>query len=94
MSENNSNYIAIFLNWLQITLSAFFLSMAIILILLPIFTILQLPSFKIGSNDIWLLHWQNNQEFGFNIVFNPVMLLAIASIIGLITIIFRHQKRL
>lgn len=88
MSGKNYDFMTIFLQWLQITLSAFFLLIAIILLLLPIFTILQVPSFILGNSNIWLLHWQNTQAVGFNIAFNPVLLLAIASFTSVIIMIF------
>lgn len=93
MTGKKSHLTTIFWQWVQITLSVFFLLIAIILILLPFLTILQVPSFRLGNSDIWLLDWQNTQPVGFNIGFNAVMLLAIASIIGVIVIIFRQQKR-
>jgi hypothetical protein len=57
--------------------------MTAVLILLPILTFLRVPSFVIGNNAIWFVRWQYTPE-GFSIMFNPISLLAIASLIGLI----------
>ncbi|MFB2979282.1 hypothetical protein [Microseira sp. BLCC-F43] len=79
--------------WIKITLGAFLLLMAAVLILLPILTFLRVPSFVIGNEAIWFLRWQYTPG-GFSIAFNPISLLAFASLIGLIGLwIGRRQNK-
>lgn len=91
MLSRKSQFISAVFTWLKITVSVFFLLMISGLLLLPLFTFLRLPSFVLGNSTIWLLRWQNNPEAGFAITFNPAIVLAIASVIGVISII--HHRR-
>ncbi len=77
--------------WIKITLGAFLLLMAAVLILLPILTFLRVPSFVIGNDAIWFLRWQYAPG-GFSIAFNPISFLAIASVIGLIKLALRRRR--
>jgi hypothetical protein len=92
MPINKSHFAYAFGTWLQITLSVFFLFMLGVLLLLPILTILQAPSFMVGNSNLWLLRWQNSPDVGFNITFNPGLLLAIASLLGVIILTFRRRS--
>jgi hypothetical protein len=95
MLSRKSQFISAFLTWLKITVSTFFLLMISGLLLLPLLTFLRVPDFVLGNNIIWLLRWQNNPDAGFAITFNPAIVLAIASVIGVIGMIMhrRYQRR-
>ncbi|MBD2440930.1 hypothetical protein [Nostoc sp. FACHB-110] len=88
----------LFLAWLKITLPTFVGLSAIIVLLLVLFTILQVPSFVLGNDTFWLLRWRYEQNANFAIAFNPFLLFGIASIIGFIGMYLKrysypHSKR-
>jgi signal transduction histidine kinase len=95
MLSRKSRVISAFLSWLKVTLLVFLILMMSGLILLPVFTFLRVPSFVLGNDTIWLLRWQYSPEASFAITFNPGILLAIASVIGVLRMIYnsRHKRR-
>ncbi len=95
MLSQKSQVISACLSWLKFTLSVFFILMISGLILLPVFTFLRVPSFVLGNDTIWLLRWQYSPEASFAITFNPGIVLAIASVIGVLKMIYnsRHKRR-
>lgn len=67
---------------LKITLFVFLLLSVVSLLLLALFAILQIPSFAIGNDTFWLLRWQYQRAAKFAIIFNPLSLFLIASLIA------------
>lgn len=82
-----------FWQWLEITLLAFLLLCTVILLLLVLFTILRVPSFIIGNETLWLLHWQYQPGTRFAVKFNPVAVFFIATVIGLIGLWLTSKRR-
>ncbi|MBD2254352.1 hypothetical protein [Nostoc parmelioides] len=79
--------------WCKITLSTFVGLNALALLLLVLLSVLRVPSFNIGNDALWLLRWQYEQSTGFVIVFNPLILLAIAAVIGFVGVYLRQKSR-
>ncbi|MBD2299840.1 DUF3267 domain-containing protein [Nostoc sp. FACHB-190] len=68
-----------------------FMTLALVLIssflLIPIFKILEIPSFIIGNNTFWILRWMNNPT-GFGLEFNLIafiMLFSMLLLLGFLT---------
>ncbi|MCX7594340.1 MAG: DUF3267 domain-containing protein [Fischerella sp.] len=57
-------------------------------LVMPIFQILQVPSFVLGTDTFWIMRWQNNEQ-GFGIGFNLLSVLAIAAFFGLVGILVK-----
>jgi hypothetical protein len=87
---SQKNY-RLFLAWLKITLPTFVGLSAIILLLLVLFTIIQIPSFVIGNDTFWLLRWRYEKNDNFSIAFNPFLLFGIASMIGFVGIYLKRD---
>ncbi|MEB3359610.1 MAG: hypothetical protein VKK04_22985 [Synechococcales bacterium] len=71
------------------------LTLALVFAGLPaLFLLLDVPSFAVGEDALWVLRWQNDAA-GSSIEFNLWPLMAIALIIGLTTVlipIWRSRK--
>jgi hypothetical protein len=62
--------------------------------LLPVlFDILQVPSFAIGTDNLWIVRWENNAK-GFNLSLDLFPLLAIATILGIIGLLIKSAGRI
>ncbi|MEC4814932.1 MAG: DUF3267 domain-containing protein [Scytonema sp. PMC 1069.18] len=82
--------------WVWVSTTLLFLIVVPIssLLLTIIFDVLRVPSFILGTEDFWILRWQNNDQ-GFGIVFHLPSILAIAATIGLVGILLKvlHTKK-
>jgi hypothetical protein len=56
---------------------------------MPIFQILQVPSFVLGTDSFWIMRWQNNEQ-GVRIGLNLLSVLAIAAFFGLVGILVKN----
>jgi hypothetical protein len=64
-------------------IAAVIAALIVISFLLPVlFDILQVPSFAIGTDNLWIVRWENNAK-GFNLSLGLLPLLAIAAILAL-----------
>lgn len=79
--------------WFKITLLAFLLLWAVILLLLVLFTILRVPSFIIGNEILWLLRWQYEPGIRFAVQFNFVTVFFLAAVIGFIGLWLTPRRR-
>ena len=62
-------------------------------LLVPIFNALSIPSFTIGTNNFWILRWENTSQ-GFGIGFNWLSILILTLVyllLGIVISIF-HKK--
>jgi hypothetical protein len=74
--------------WGNITLTFLMVLFLASFLLMPIFQILQVPSFVLGTDTFWIMRWQNNAQ-GFGIAFNLLSILAIAAFLGLVGILVK-----
>ncbi len=80
----------VWVNTMMIVLVVLFLAS---FLLPPIFAILQVPSFGLGTDGFWIIRWQNDEQ-GTSIAFNLVSLLIMATAIGLLGVLVKAvQKR-
>ena len=71
--------------WLRLSATTFLLLIAINFGLPALFLVLRVPSFAIGNDAFWILRWENTAS-GFGLKFNLLPLLAIAVVIGLVSL--------
>jgi hypothetical protein len=83
----------IFWLWVKITLFAFLLLSAVTVFLLVFLTILQVPSFVVGNDTVWLLRWQYQPDAKFAISFNPLSFFFISAVIGFLGVLMKQKKR-
>ncbi|NJM73444.1 MAG: DUF3267 domain-containing protein [Scytonema sp. RU_4_4] len=74
--------------WVNATLIVLMVLFLGSFLLVPIFQILQVPSFVLGTDTFWIMRWQNNAQ-GFGIGFNLLSVLAIAAFFGLVGILVK-----
>jgi hypothetical protein len=88
-----NKYQIFFLALVKITFFVFLLLSLLILLLLILFGILQVLSFVVGNEQIWLLRWQNQPGAKFVIAFNPLFLFLIVAGISSIKVLLKRKKR-
>jgi len=83
-----------FWTWLNMSLMVFMLLIVISFLLPVVLEIFHVPSFVVGTDDLWILRWENNAR-GFGIVFNllPLLLVPVIGLLGLLvkSVSNRHQ---
>ncbi|MBD2431456.1 MULTISPECIES: DUF3267 domain-containing protein [Fischerella] len=72
--------------WGNVTLLALMVVFLGSFLLMPVFQILQVPSFVLGTDSFWIMRWQNDEQ-GVRIGLNVLSILAIAAFIGLMGIL-------
>ncbi|MBF2050162.1 hypothetical protein HJG54_32460 [Leptolyngbya sp. NK1-12] len=78
--------------WLRLSLATFLLLIVIHLALPALFLILQVPSFAIGNEAVWILRWENTSD-STGIQFNLLLLLTIAVGVGLLGILLPPNRQ-
>lgn len=82
---------SIFWSWFNITLAILVGLITVIFFLPLLFLILQVPSFVVGTDALWILRWESSSE-GFGIGVNPFSVLAIAVGIGLVGFLIQRMR--
>lgn len=77
--------------WLRLSVVTFLGLVAINLGLPALLLLLQVPSFVIGGDRLWLLQWQND-ETGSSIQFNLLSLCVIAIALSIVMILIKDRK--
>jgi hypothetical protein len=77
--------------WLRLSIATFLGLVAINLGLPALLLLLQIPSFVIGGDELWLLQWQNDKT-GSNLQFNLLPLCIIAIALSIIIILIKDRK--
>jgi hypothetical protein len=75
--------------WGNVTLLVLLVVFLGSILLMPIFQILQVPSFVLGTDSFWIMRWQNNEQ-GVRIGLNLLSVLAIAAFFGLVGILVKN----
>ena len=78
--------------WLRLSLATFLGLIAINLGLSALFLLLQIPSFAIGNDALWILRWKNDAT-GSGIQFNLLLLFIIAIAVGLIAVLIKNKTK-
>ncbi|MDV2994577.1 MAG: hypothetical protein N4J56_004231 [Chroococcidiopsis sp. SAG 2025] len=80
-----------FRNWVDLTVLMLGLIIFVSFLLPVLFDILNVPSFLVGTDDLWLLNWENNAK-GFAISFNLWLWIGIATILSLVAVLFKSVR--
>lgn len=78
--------------WVRLTLVTFVLLIVIHLALPALLLLLQIPSFFLGNETLWIVRWENTSS-RTGIEFNMMALLAIALVVGGLGVLLRFKKR-